>query len=178
MIENNFIHFPFLTTERLILRPLEMSDAEDIFEHRSDDTVNIYLENFRHISMEETYAFITRVQNEITIGKTILWVITEKDNNKFIGTVCFWNISKEESKAETGYTLVSEFHKKGYMHEALSKIIDFGFNTMKLERIEAYTHENNEASSKLLLKNKFKRGTPKKEVGMDRLFFSLNKKYR
>src|SRR3989344_6394007 len=156
MLELNFNPFPILTTERLILRQLETSDDKDIFSHRSDDRVNTYLEDFRHASIEQTQAFINRVQNEIANNKTILWVITEKGNNKFIGTVCFWNISKDEYKAETGYTLAPEFHRIGYMNEALEKIIDFGFTKMKLKTIEAYTHEHNEASIKLLIKNKFK----------------------
>ncbi|MDP2384909.1 MAG: GNAT family N-acetyltransferase [Bacteroidota bacterium] len=174
MLETNFTPFPILKTDRLILRQLETSDDKDIFSHRSDEKVNTYLEDFRHTSIEQTQAFINRVQKEITNGKTILWVITQKGHNKFLGTVCFWNISKDEYKAEAGYTLDPIFHRMGYMNEALKKIINFGFTKMKLKTIEAYTHENNEASIKLLLKNNFKQETiPKKEVGSDRICFSL-----
>lgn len=175
MIETNFSPFPVLTTERLVLRQLEAGDDEDIFAHRNDDLVNTYLEDFRHSDIMQTQAFISRVQNEIAEGKTILWVLTEKGRNKFIGTVCFWNISKEEARAETGYTLVSAFHKLGYMNEALVKIIDYGFNTIKLSIIDAYTHEHNNGSIQLLLRNNFKQGTPRKPVGKDRVFFSLAK---
>jgi len=176
MLQINFIPFPVLETERLVLRPLKQSDAREIFIHRQDDQVNTYLENFRFTSMEESHAFISRVQQEISDQKTILWVLTEKGRNKFIGTVCFWRISKEEATAETGYTLVSEFHNKGYMHEALAKIIAYGLETMKLKCIEAYTHQDNEASIRLLLKNKFiQQAETKKEVGKDRIFFVLNK---
>ncbi len=174
MIEMNFYPFPILATERLILRQLETTDDKDIFSHRSDDIVNTYLEDFRHSSIEQTRAFIERVQQEILDSKTILWVMTTKGSNRFIGTICFWNISKSEHKAETGYTLDSKFHRMGYMNEALVKVIDFGFNKMKLKTIEAYTHEHNESSIKLLLRNKFKQETtPKKEVGSDRIFFTL-----
>jgi len=177
MIETKFTPFPILTTNRLILRQLETTDASAIFSHRSDEIVNTYLENFRHTSIEETQAFIDRVQKEITTGKTILWVLTEKGQNRFIGTICLWNISKEECKAETGYTLDSKFHGMGYMNEALAKVIAFGFNEMKLKTIEAYTHEHNEGSIRLLLKNNFKQGKiPKKEVASNRLFFSLTNK--
>ena len=65
----------------------------------------------------------------------------------------------------------------GYMNEALAKVIAFGFNEMKLKTIEAYTHEHNEGSIRLLLKNNFKQGKiPKKEVASNRLFFSLTNK--
>lgn len=174
MLETNFTPFPVLTTDRLVLRQLETSDDADIFSHRADDKVNTYLEDFRHSSIEQTKVFIDRVQKEIANGKTILWVITKKGNNKFLGTVCLWNISRDECKAETGYTLDPKFHRMGYMNEALVKIIDFGFNKMKLKTIEAYTHESNEASIKLLVRNKFKQGSSlKKEAGNNRIIFSL-----
>lgn len=175
MIQTNFTPFPVLETERLILRPLEASDAEDIFLHRSDDIVNTYLENFRHASIDDSRAFIRRVQSEITEGKTIMWVLSRKGNAKFMGTICFWNISKEESKAETGYILASPFHRMGYMHEALVKIIDYGFNAIKLKTIDAYTHEHNSNSIELLLRNNFKQGKPQKEVSSNRIYFSLTR---
>lgn len=173
MIETNPAPFPVLSTERLILRQPERSDAQSIFFHRNDDLVNIYLEDFRHTTIEQTYALIDRIQKEAAFGKTIFWVITEKGVDKFIGAVSLWNISKEECKAEAGYTLNSAFHQRGFMSEAFVKVIDFGFNTMKLKEIDAYTHENNEASIRLLLKNNFKQGTPKKTVSNNRVFFSL-----
>lgn len=176
MIDTNFSPFPVLTTKRLVLRSLEAADAEAIFVHRNDDKVNAYLEDFRHSSLEQTQAFIDRVLKEITEGRTILWVITEKGKNRFIGTVCLWNISKDEFKAETGYTLTPEFHGMGYMNEALEKVLEFGFDKMKLKTIEAYTHKDNLASIKLLLRNKLRlEAHPKKEVGSDRIFFSLHK---
>lgn len=175
MINTNFSPFPTLITERLVLRSLEAADAEVIFSHRNDDKVNTYLEDFRHSTLEQTQAFIDRVLTEITEGRTILWAITEKGKNTFIGSVCLWNISKGEFKAETGYTLSSEFHKMGYMNEALEKAIEFGFNRVKLKTIEAYTHKDNSASIKLLLRNKFiQEAHPKKKVGVDRIFFTLS----
>src|SRR3989304_5784794 len=155
MIETNFTPFPILTTASLILRQLETTDDKDIFSHRSDDRVNKYLEGFRHTSIEQTQTFIDRIQKEVANNKTILWVITQRERNRFIGTICLWNISKNEYKAETGYTLDPKFQRMGYMNEALVKVIDFGFNKMKLKTIEAYTHENNEGSINLLLRNKF-----------------------
>ena len=57
--------------------------------------------------------------------------------------------------AMTGYWLAEEHWGKGYASEALKKIIDIGFNEMKLSRIFAYVYEGNIPSAKLLLKNGF-----------------------
>ncbi|XZF14777.1 GNAT family N-acetyltransferase [Chitinophagaceae bacterium MMS25-I14] len=176
MVETNFTPFPVLTTQRLVLRSLEATDDKDIFAHRCDDVVNTYLEGFRHASIEETRAFIDRVQKETAIGKTILWVLTQKGQNKFMGAVSLWNIVKDEDRAEAGYTLDAAFHGKGYMNEALVKVFNFGFNTMKLKIIDAYTHEHNNGSIRLLQRNGFIQGTPQKPVAGNRLYFSLTKK--
>ena len=104
-----------------------------------------------------------------------MWVLTEKGKNKFLGTVCFWNIVSEESKAETGYTLVSELHGLGLMQEALSEAIEFGFQVMKLKTIVAYTHRHNERSIRLLQRNGFRQeALPRKEVGEDRICWVLD----
>jgi ribosomal-protein-alanine N-acetyltransferase len=176
MIELNFTPFPILTTERLVLRQLEKTDDKDIFVHRSDERVNTYLEGFRHASIEQTQAFINRIHQEVANNKTILWAITQKEDNKFLGTICLWNISKSDDKAETGYTLDPEFQGRGYMNEALIKIIDYGFHVMKLKTIEAYTHMDNQGSIRLLLKNKFQVDTTRqaeKEKGNNRIIFIL-----
>ncbi len=177
MIETPFTPFPVLSTDRLLLRQIETEDAKNIFVHRNDDKVNTFLTDFRHESIEETQAFIERIKKEVAANKTILWVITEKGKNKFLGTVCLWNISKNEAQAETGYTLDPAFHKMGYMNEALKQIIDFGFKRMELKTIVAYTHQSNQGSINLLIKNNFKPATsPKTEIESNRIFFTLTNK--
>lgn len=155
MVVTNFTPFPILTTERLILRQLENADDEDIFSHRSDDRVNKYLEDYRHSSIAQTQAFIERIQQGVLQNKNIFWVITLHHTNKFIGTICIWNILTKENKAEIGYTLDPKFHNMGYMSEALATVIEYGFQTMKLKIIEAFTHEDNKASIRILTKNNF-----------------------
>lgn len=57
--------------------------------------------------------------------------------------------------AMTGYWVGEPYQRKGYADAALKRIIDIGFNEMKVSRIFAYVYEGNEASAKLLLKNGF-----------------------
>ncbi len=175
MTETNFSPFPILATEHLILRQLEATDDQDIFTHRQNERVNMYVDDFRHASVTQSQAFIDRVLNEISLGKTLLWVLNVKGSNKFIGTVCLWNISWNEGTAETGYTVEPAFHGRGYMNEALAKTIEFGFNIMKLRSIDAYTHENNDSSIRLLIRNNFKPGVPKKPVSSNRVYFCLTR---
>lgn len=77
--------------------------------------------------------------------------------DKLIGTICLWNINQENYSAEIGYELHPEWQGKGIMKEALSKIIDYGFQKMKLKEIEAFTNPLNDSSTRLLEKNNFKK---------------------
>jgi ribosomal-protein-alanine N-acetyltransferase len=60
-------------------------------------------------------------------------------------------------KAEIGYELFPDFQGKGIMQEATLKVIDFGIQHIGLNSIEAYTHCENQSSTRLLKKLNFKR---------------------
>lgn len=61
----------------------------------------------------------------------------------------------KESKAELGYGLFLGNKGKGIMSESLRKVVEYGFNTMGLETIEAYTNADNIKSITLLERNNF-----------------------
>jgi|WetSurMetagenome_2_1015567.scaffolds.fasta_scaffold46743_5 [ribosomal protein S5]-alanine N-acetyltransferase len=162
----SFSPFPILKTERLILRKLSLDDAEEIFVFRSDDEVNKYLDRPRTKDIDEAIAFINKVNTSIANDILFYWGICLKDNPTLIGTICLWNLNEEENKAEVGYELHPGFHGKGIAKEALSKIIKFGFDDMQLDKIEAYTHKENLASTRLLEKFGFARD-PHEESKID-----------
>lgn len=74
-----------------------------------------------------------------------------------VGTICLWNFSPENDSAEVGYELLPAFQGKGYMQEALAKVIEFGFEELALPALTACVHAENEASIRLLEKFDFER---------------------
>jgi len=153
-----FKPFPEIKTERLFLRKIEESDCDDILFLRSDKTVNKFIErpeNRRTKNITDAIKFIKEINEGIENNKTISWGITLKDNHKIIGTICLWNFSKNNKTAEVGYDLNPIYQRKGIMSEALTQITNFGFIELNLEKIEAFTHTENEDSKKLLEKNGF-----------------------
>jgi ribosomal-protein-alanine N-acetyltransferase len=156
-MNNNFCPFPILQTERLSLRKLSLDDAEEIFLLRSDENINKYIDRPRAISIEDAYNFINKTNLSIDNNELVDWAITFKENSGLIGSICLWNISKEENKAEVGYELLPDFQGKGIAQEAMLVVLDYGFNIMLLNKIEAYTHKENSASQKLLEKFGFVR---------------------
>ncbi len=145
-----------LTTERLVLKKIEKSDSETLLFLRSDKTINQFIKREKTESKEEILTFIKKINNGIINNNWLYWCISLKDNPTMIGTICLWNFSANSKVAEVGYELMPKYQKKGIANEALNRIIEFGFNTLNLESIEASTHKENKSSRSLLLKNKFR----------------------
>ncbi len=157
MTEKNFTTFPVLTTERLTLRQLISSDDKEIFALRSDDNVNKYLDRKPSKSIDDAKNFIQTINENIQRKDSLYWAITLNGTDKLIGTICLFDFSNDNLKAEIGYELLPNFQGKGIMQEATSKVIDFGIQHIGLNSIEAYTHSENQSSTRLLKKLNFKR---------------------
>ena len=59
--------------------------------------------------------------------------------------------------AEIGFELLPDFQGKGFMHEAIEKVLAYCFDVIQLQSIEAYAHADNEGSIKVLERNGFVR---------------------
>lgn len=157
MLNNTFTPFPVLKTERLTLRQLSANDDQEIFALRSDKQVNKYLDREPSNTIEDARKFIHKIAEFVRQNEGIYWAITLTALDKLVGTICLFNLSNENDQAEIGYELLPAFQGQGIMQEATSKVIAFGFDVIGLKAIEAYTHLENENSSKLLEKFNFKK---------------------
>ena len=157
MTGKNFTPFPVLRTERLILRQLVSSDDKEIFALRSNDNVNKYLDRKPSKSIDDAKNFIKTINENIQRNDSVYWAITLNGTDKLIGTICLFNFCDDNLKTELGYELLPDFQQKGIMQEATSKVIDFAIQHIGLHSIEAYTHCENQRSTRLLEKLNFKR---------------------
>jgi ribosomal-protein-alanine N-acetyltransferase len=147
-----FKNLPYLETERLKFRKLTMRDAGDIFEYASVPEVTLYVSWTPHRTLADTKSFLKHVLFQYEKGIPASWGIVLKENDKLIGTGGYLWWSTEHSKAEVGYVISDKYWNKGYMTEALKKILQFGFETMNLERIEARCFIKNTASERVMQK--------------------------
>ena len=150
--------FRSLETERLLLKEISMHDLDFLFEIRNNEANNRYIGR-KKSSLEQVQQFITDRISDFNEKRGIVWMIFDKESQQNIGSVCYWNFNFEAISAEIGYELAPEFQGKGFMQEALSKVIDFGFNELNLQTIEAFTDEKNTASIKALEKFHFVQNT-------------------
>jgi [ribosomal protein S5]-alanine N-acetyltransferase len=156
MLNRTFTPFPILTTERLTLRQLVINDEQEIFTLRSDSEINKYLERQIANTIDDARNFINKVNENINKGDSLYWAITFSDKNILVGTICLFSFSDENDNCEIGYELLTNFQGQGIMKEAVEKVIDYAFNTIKVQKIEAFLHRDNQSSINLLQKFSFR----------------------
>src|SRR6476661_1455602 len=155
MVQIQFKPFPELATARFRLRQLMKDDENEIFALRSDDFINQYLDRPKANTLDDARNFISKITNGIAKNEAIFWVVTPRDEARFLGTICLWKISREEAKAEIGFELLPENHGKGIMQEVIPEVIRFALEEMRLPSIEAEVSPRNLKSVRLLEKNNF-----------------------
>ena len=141
-----------LETERLILRPFVMEDAEAMFRNwASDKEVTRFLSWPAHASVEETKAVVARWAN---CGPgDYLWAITLKENGpEVIGSLCITKIREDIRMAHFGFALGRRFWNKGIMTEALGAVIDYLLNEVGFNRIESRHDVENIGSGAVMRK--------------------------
>lgn len=146
-----------IETERLILRPFELSDAEDMFAMDSNPIVHKYLWQTPSKEIAETIKVIEYLQKQYRENKIGRFATILKETNEFIGWTGIKYINDHEENGNTnfydyGYRLDEKFWNKGYATEASIAWLDYGFNEMKIEKMNAYTHFENGASNHILQK--------------------------
>ena len=138
-----------LTTERLTLRPLNEGDVRSLFAIHSDPQSMRYWSAPIWKDEERGRTMVAR-DRDPTVGGHLRLGIELRSSAQLLGTCAFFEINEQCRRAEMGYMLASQAWGHGYMHEALVAFIDFGFQHVGLNRIEADTDPRNERSVKLL----------------------------
>ena len=150
-----FTPFPILETDRLVLRSVDKNDVNEIFALRSDAEIMKFIPRPLVKNLEEALEHIASIDAKIKANEGINWAITLKGNPKLIGIIGHYKIKPEHFRSEIGYMLSPKFNGKGIISEAVSRVIAYGFQEMKLHSIEAIIDPENIASARVLEKNNF-----------------------
>ncbi len=140
-----------LPTMRLYLRPIRISDAEAIFEYKSNKEVNKF-QGFIPKTVSEVEFFIkNKTARELNIENTwFQFVIICDGNNEIIGDVGVHFLEGGNNQVEFGITLRADYQQYGYAKEAMQTVFCFLFRDLKKHRITASVDPRNIPSIKLL----------------------------
>jgi RimJ/RimL family protein N-acetyltransferase len=145
-----------LETKNLFLKPLDRSHAEDFFAMDRNPNVHKYLWQKPVENIEETVATIDVVLEQYVKNDIGRFAIHLKENNAFVGW-CGLKFNTETVNNKTnfydiGYRIAERYWGKGYGTESALAWMNYGFEHLKLQKIEAAAHVENVASNRILEK--------------------------
>lgn len=139
-----------LETERLILKEVNPEIINYVYTNWNDKDIMSYM---GWQTAEELTVDRQKQQGGYTTHRIKLkgFLFISKATNEVIGAAHYHTWQPTHSRAEIGYAIYKEEYKnKGYMKEGLKAMLDFGFNEMGLNRVEALIGPFNEPSLKLV----------------------------
>lgn len=162
-----FKSIPYLETDRLIIRAFQRDDMRTYIEFIGDPIVQKYLGGGVNVFEEEPHItnWLKNINGRLLKSKTVFtWCIIDKAENTVIGRIDLGGFVKQ-SMAEISYYLSPMYWGKGLATEAVREVLRFGFEDLKLHRIQAMVLKDNIASQKVLLKSGFE------QEGVLRLYY-------
>ncbi len=144
--------FSELSTDRLVIRRFHVGDRIAFHALRNIDTVARYQSWPFPYSEAEVRDFIRTMMNSHpgTIGEWFQFVVSLKDNGRFIGDIGLKPLKVPDGQFMLGYSLFPDYEGQGYMSEALSEVIGYAFTDLAQNKALAYVDLRNERSIRLL----------------------------
>jgi ribosomal-protein-alanine N-acetyltransferase len=129
---------------------LDESDLPALFGIFSNPEVMLYWSSPPFTEMADAQKMLRNIQEGYRTGNVLQLGIERSRDQALIGTCTLHNFHLQSRRAEIGYALGRPYWGQGYMREALYILIDYAFNAMDLNRLEADIDPRNLASKKLL----------------------------
>ena len=150
-----------LETHRLTIKTLMIRDAvllQDFWVRNMDFFRPwIPVKEQSYYDLENLIKLIKNERKEFKEGRAVMFYLFLKtDKNKITGRIELGNIIRGPFQScYLGYLLDKEEQNKGYMTEAILKVVEFAFRELKLHRVEANIMPRNTASRKVVEKLNF-----------------------
>lgn len=149
---NSFDDLPDLETPRLLLRKIRLGDAADILEYASDPNVAKFTSWDHYASLADAYRFVHWAMGRYQRRAEAPWGIVLKGEDKLIGTIGFTDHAPLHRRAEVSYAISAKYWRQGLTPEALDRTVRYGFEALRLNRIEARCIPENVASARVMEK--------------------------
>jgi len=139
-----------LETERLILRELNIDDAENFYKLNLNPNVTKYTGNSAFKDINEAKDFLENYQ-DYQLNGFGRWAVIDKSNNEFLGW-CGLKYDKNLDETDIGFRFFEEYWNKGFATESAKACIDYGFENLNLKTIIGRAMKENIVSIKVLEK--------------------------
>lgn len=155
MSQNLF--FPVIETERLVIKPLAIDDADSLLEIFSDLEVMRYWNTAPWTTIQDSLDFINESNDSMQRQESLILGVYLKSTGDLVGKCMLFSYDRGSKRAEIGFGLGRSCWGKGYINEAGEALIQYGFSSLGLRRIEAEIDPDNQSSANALEKLGFSR---------------------
>lgn len=144
---------PTLKTRRLELRPFALTDAPDVQRLAGERAIADTTANIPHPYEDGiAEAWISSHQEAFDRGTLVSLAVVDSVAQSLIGAVSLMNLSAYHGRGEIGYWIGTPYWNNGYCTEAAACIMEYGFNTLKLNRIHGCFMKRNPGSRRVMEK--------------------------
>lgn len=141
--------FPTIFGDKITLREIQISDVNDIIEISYYDAV-------KASTLKQAIDMQDKINADYLQGNSIHWGIAEVMSDRIVGTCGFYR-GLDKGEGELGCVLLPQFRGQGLMMAAMQLVIDFGINSIGLNRIWAITTTDNHKAKKLFARLDFRK---------------------
>lgn len=142
--------YPEIKTERLVLRPLDISDLESMHEYASDQENTMYMCHLPR-TIEETAEFLSSVTKEWRKDMPRFYEFAIELDGILIGSISVY-LSDNHDSGDLGWIINKKYWHNGYATEAAMALKDFVLNILQVKRLTANCDYRNTASSRVMEK--------------------------
>ncbi len=139
-----------LHTARLDLLPMAPAHTDAVFAMRSDPLVQRYGSHPPWTDRQMAVDYIARDMRAMAAGEHAQLAIVRREDGAVVGTCTLFELDEQCRRAEVGYTLLPAQWGKGYASEAVTALLDWGFEHLALNRVEADIDPRNAPSVRAL----------------------------
>ena len=149
-MENPFNKHIVLENNRARLEPLQLHHLADLWPIAAQPSLWEFTSaNIQTYSDFETY--VNKALHEKKLGNCYPFAVYDKANNCFAGSTRYGNISLEHKRVEIGWTWYHpSLQRTGLNRACKSLLLQYGFEHLKLNRIELKTSLLNTRSQKAI----------------------------
>jgi RimJ/RimL family protein N-acetyltransferase len=148
---------PSLHTSRLQLRPFNNSDANALFALHSNAYVLRYWDSPPWVERSRAELFIATCRQIAEAGTGTRLAVDRVSDGTFIGWCGLTQWNQDFRSSSLGYCFDNAEWGHGYATEAARGLLQWGFDTLELNRVQAETDTRNAASARVLEKLGFVR---------------------
>ncbi len=153
MSEQGDSSFISIQSPRLVLRRFKEADLPTFVGYRSHPEVALY-QSWDHYTMSDARAFLEEMSaiHPAMPGKWFQFAVERKTDRQHIGDCALLIEAGDPEQGRIGYTMEPQYQGQGFATEAVRRLLDYFFGTLKKHRVIATLDVLNKPSIRVVEK--------------------------